>query len=188
MYIHTRKWARYPGHYMQWLARISTGCRKCCVYIYIYIYVRICTKVSSLFHLLFALTIWTMTGYLSSNVSTCVKLGSGDHLWYAKKRCMAIDIFTHMKELVWKSAWHSIYYVKWHGRISNRRRESYHWFASVGLFGFFDRYDQTMQHIATHCNTLQHTATHCNTLQHTATKCSTLLHNMNLLLLFFLDF
>jgi len=188
MYKHTRKLARYPGHFIQWLGRISTICTNFCVYIYIYICVRIYTKIKSLFHLLVTMTICTMTGYLSSKISTCVKLGSGDHSSYAKKRCIVMDIFTHMKEHVWKSACHSIYDVKWHGRISNRRREGYHWFASVGLFGFFDRYDQTVQHIATHCNTLQRTATHCNTLQQTATQCSTLLHNMNLLLLSFLDF
>jgi len=38
------------------------------------------------------------------------------------------------------------------------------------------RAEQTLQHMATHCNTLQHTATHCNTLQHTATHCNTLQH------------
>ena len=36
--------------------------------------------------------------------------------------------------------------------------------------------EDTLQHIATHCNTLQHTATHCNTLQHIATHCNTLQH------------
>ena len=32
-----------------------------------------------------------------------------------------------------------------------------------------NKFFNTLQHTATHCNTLQHTAAHCSTLQHTAT-------------------